>query len=95
MASPTIPIEATKSPRPLNFKSENNKENENYNLISDELQQLTSTPAGGKLKSNLHLRTGFNVDFPEGCFFGLGKHKDGAEISKLCLFLKIVSWYIY
>ena len=85
-----------KSPKPTAFFEEENKENcvnyqeiqdtNSYNhsssVVSQELHQLTSTPAGAKLKSNIQLRTDFEVEFPEGCFFGLGKHKDGAEISK-------------
>ena len=94
-------ISPKKSPKPTTFFEEEDKENYDYhqeiqadniynnhssnNLVSQELQQLTSTPAGTKLKSNIQLRSDFEVEFPEGCFFGLGKHKDGAEISKFFL----------
>ena len=97
-----------KSPKPTAFFEEENKENcvnyqeiqdanNSYNnhsssVVSQELHQLTSTPAGAKLKSNIQLRTDFEVEFPEGCFFGLGKHKDGAEISKF--YTEILTWKI-
>ena len=77
--------EAPRSPRPLKYERNNKKENSQdyeFDLVSQELQQLTSTPAGGKIKANLHLRSAYDVEFPEGSFFGLGRHKDGSEISK-------------
>ena len=76
--------EAPRSPRPLKYersKKENSQDYE-HDLVSQELQQLTSTPAGGKIKANLHLRSEYDVEFPEGSFFGLGRHKDGSDISK-------------
>ncbi len=50
--------------------------------LHQELKHLTSTPAGGKVKHNIQLRTHRKADFPEGSFFGYGKHKHGDEISK-------------
>ena len=46
-----------------------------------ELKHLTSTPAG-KIRPNAHLRSKVKAEFPEGRFFGYGRHRDGAEISK-------------
>ena len=75
-----------KSPRPEKYQNEsfedsfNNAEEES---VFNELKHLTSTPAGVKIKSNVHLRSKVKVEFPEGRFFGFGRHKDGDEISKL------------
>ena len=100
-SSNNISPKKSPKPTATTFFEEEDKENYDYhqeiqtdniynnhssnNLVSQELHQLTSTPAGTKLKSNIQLRSDFEVEFPEGCFFGLGKHKDGAEISKFFL----------
>ena len=100
-SSNNISPKKSPKPTTTTFFEEEDKENYDYhqeiqtdniynnhssnNLVSQELHQLTSTPAGTKLKSNIQLRSDFEVEFPEGCFFGLGKHKDGAEISKFFL----------
>lgn len=83
-------LEPVRSPRPERFEAEENKENsyptsserDESLIVSRELKHLTSTPAGGKVKSNIQLRSKYKVDFPEGSFFGYGRHKDGEEISK-------------
>ena len=66
------------SPRPERFLSIH--EDLIENSVHQELKHLTSTPSGGKVKANIQLRSKSKMDFPEGSFYGFGKHKDGAEI---------------
>ena len=93
ISSNSDPSSPLKSPRPAKFLEEN-KENQKSNFhltddeefVNNELKHLTSTPAGVKIKSNVHLRSKVKAEFPEGRFFGFGRHRDGAEISeyKVC-----------
>ena len=65
-----------------NRLSEANSPEIEEDIVTNELKHLTSTPAGVKIKPNIHLRSKVKTEFPEGRFFGFGRHRDGAEISK-------------
>ena len=65
-----------------NRLSEANSPDIEEDIVTNELKHLTSTPAGVKIKPNIHLRSKVKTEFPEGRFFGFGRHRDGAEISK-------------
>ncbi len=74
------------SPRPQKFLDDfrvpaSSSFDEEAITVHNELKHLTSTPAGAKVKTNLHLRSKAKAEFPEGRFFGLGRHRDGEEIS--------------
>jgi len=87
-----------KSPRPqkflapMSYSPHHDKENRlsaaneeeiEEDIVANELKHLTSTPAGVKIKPNIHLRSKVKAEFPEGRFFGFGRHRDGAEINIL------------
>ena len=65
-----------------NRLSASNENEIEEDIIANELKHLTCTPAGVKIKSNIHLRSKVKAEFPEGRFFGFGRHRDGAEISE-------------